>query len=161
MEILRWDLLGIFLRVGSWPLGFILLAKGKGNIFFFTELSSNIVYICIVLVFLHYFGLPGVGMGFFGLYAFCWILIFIVVHRLSGFSFSKANRLLYALFVPLVTVVFLSVYFLSGVWSTTIGGLITLIIGCYCLSKLRKAIGSDKVNEIINGFKSIFCLFLN
>lgn len=160
MDILRWALLGILLRVASWPLGFILLAKGKGKIFFFTELSSNIVYISLVLVLLHYFGLPGAGMAFFGFYVFYWILIFAVVQRLSGFSLSLANRRLYAIITPSVAVVFLSIYILPNAWSTTVGIVTTFVIGCYCLNALRIALGPVKVQEIFTRLKSLFRLSL-
>ena len=33
VEILRWICLGMMLRVTSWPMGFMLIAKGKGTSF--------------------------------------------------------------------------------------------------------------------------------
>ena len=41
VEILRWNCLGMMLRVASWPMGFILLAKGEGKIFFWSELLAS------------------------------------------------------------------------------------------------------------------------
>ena len=43
VEILRWICLGMMLRVASWPLGYVLIAKGEGMLFFWTELVSNVV----------------------------------------------------------------------------------------------------------------------
>jgi PST family polysaccharide transporter len=154
MDILRWGILGILLRVASWPLGFILLAKGRGKIFFCTELACNIVHIGLVLVLLDYFGLPGTGMAFFGLYVFCWILIFAVVRRLSGFSLSTANRRLVVLIAPAITMVFLSVYLLPSAWGTAVGATVTLAMGCYCLNALRTAVGRDKIQEAVSRLKS-------
>ena len=148
VDILRWSILGVLLRVASWPMGFILLAKGKGNIFLCTELSGNIVVIGLVLVLIHYFGLPGTGMAFFGLFVFYWVLIFAVVQRLSGFSWSTANRRLVVMIVPAVTVVFLSVQLLPGVWGTLVGAIVTLLLGIYFLNLLRIAIGPEKLKEV-------------
>ena len=42
VEILRWICLGMTLRVASWPMGFILLAKGARKTFFWSELLINL-----------------------------------------------------------------------------------------------------------------------
>jgi enterobacterial common antigen flippase len=39
--ILEWQVLGLLLRVVCWPVGFVLLAKGDGRAFFWTELVFN------------------------------------------------------------------------------------------------------------------------
>jgi len=48
VEILRWICLGMVLRVASWPLGYVLIAKGEGTLFFWTELVSNSVQLALV-----------------------------------------------------------------------------------------------------------------
>ncbi|MGA2401290.1 MAG: O-antigen translocase, partial [Syntrophobacteraceae bacterium] len=153
IDILRWQVLGAFLRVASWPLGYILLAQGRGKIFLCTEFSYNAVQIGLVLVLLHYFGLPGTGMAFFGVNLFSLLLIFAVVRRLSGFSWSASNIRVAALTVPGVTTVFLAVYFLPGILSTAAGGAMTLALGCYCAYTLRSAVGPDKIQEIFQRWR--------
>ena len=37
--ILRWICLGLTLRVISWPMGYIILAKGRQSVFFWSELA--------------------------------------------------------------------------------------------------------------------------
>ena len=156
MDILRWQIIGVLLRVASWPMGFILLAKGRGKLFFCTEFLGSIIHIGLVLVLLHYFGLPGTGMAFFGLFIFYWALIFAVVQRLSGFSWSAANRRLAAMIVPAITVVFLSVSLLPGLWGTLVGATVTLLLGLYFLNLLRIAVGPNKVQEVISRIKKQF-----
>lgn len=154
MDILRWEILGILLRVASWPLSFILLAKGKGKIFFYAELSSNMVNISLVFIFLHYFGLPGTGMAFFGLYIFYLILIYSIVHKLSGFTWSASIRRLSMITFAGVIIVFLSVTLLPGLRGTLIGAVVTFILGLYCLNTLHKAVGKEKTQELISRLKS-------
>jgi antigen flippase len=158
MDILRWEILGILLRVASWPMGFVLLAKGRGRIFFCTELSGNIVYIGMVFALLRYFGLPGTGMAFFGLYVFYWILIFAVVRRLSGFTWSAANQRLIVIVIPSTIVVVLCLHLMPEVWSTAVGTVVTLATGYNFLKKLFKAVGPDKVREVILSLKAKFRL---
>ncbi len=48
VEILRWNCLGIMLRVASWPMGFFLLAKGQRGRFFWTEVFGHLTYVALV-----------------------------------------------------------------------------------------------------------------
>lgn len=153
MTILRWQILGVLLRVACWPMGFILLAKGMGKLFIFTEFSASIINVVFVYFLLSYFGLQGAGMASFGLYIFYFILIFTVAIRVSGFSWSKANKKIGAIIAPAVTVVFLSLYLLPRIWATVIGSTVTIFIGLYFLKLLRNAIGPDKFNDLFIKFK--------
>ena len=121
VEILRWICLGMMLRVASWPMGFILIAKGERKLYFWTELLSNLLYLALVWAGMMIFGLKGTGMAFFGLYVVYWIGIYLIVRRLSGFRWSAANRRLAFLFVPLVAAVFVSWYFLPRVAAAILG----------------------------------------
>ena len=76
----------MFLRVISWPMGFIVLAKGRAAVLFWTDLIAYSVYVALGWFGLKFFGLPGTGMAFLGLYIFHWCMIFVVVRRMSGFS---------------------------------------------------------------------------
>jgi PST family polysaccharide transporter len=154
LYILYWQILGILLRVASWPLGYILLAKGKGRVFFLTELFTNIVHICLVLILLHFFGLPGTGMAFCGVYIFYWILISVVSKKISGFSLSKANRRSVLVVTPSVVVVFLSVILLPQKWGMAVGALMTIGIGSYCLNALRIALGADRVRQLLSKLRA-------
>ena len=44
VEILRWICLGMMLRVASWPMAFVLVAKGERKLYFWTELLSNCAF---------------------------------------------------------------------------------------------------------------------
>ena len=101
--------LGMTLRVITWPMGFIIVAKG-GN---FTHLRRAgldgrqrrpLVALCAI------FGLNGAGIAFFGSYVFHGLLIYPIVRRLSGFRWSATNRQTGLLFLSLIAVVFCGFY---------------------------------------------------
>ena len=95
-EILRWQILGNLLRIASWPMSFTIIAKGKMRLLFWTELLANVILIMLTWAGIAYFGLPGTGLAFFGMYLFYWILIFVVVRQMTGFAWSSANvKLMY------------------------------------------------------------------
>jgi PST family polysaccharide transporter len=141
-EVLRWQILGIFLRVVSWPMGFILLAKGKGQVFFWTELTSNAVHVLLVWAGMTYFGLNGTGMAFFALYVFVTIMIFAVVYNLSGFHWSTKNLYLIGITTASVALTFLIPRFTSSKVALVCGILLTLLSSIYSLRYLYRLVGS-------------------
>lgn len=98
-DVLQWYILGIFLRVICWPLGFIILAKGKGMLFFWTETIANGLHIGLAWLGVLFFGLAGVGIAFFIMYVIYATMMVAVARWISGFAWSGNNgrRMLYAL----------------------------------------------------------------
>ena len=114
VEILRWICLGMTLRVITWPMGFIIMAKGEAKLFFWTELAWTVVNVGLSWICLRSFGLNGAGIAFFGSYVFHGLLIYPIVRRLSGFRWSAANRKAGLLFLSLIAVVFCGFYLLPN-----------------------------------------------
>jgi antigen flippase len=136
VDVLRWICLGMLLRVASWPMGSIIMAKGLRNLFFWSELFTYAAYVVLVWFLVQWLGLIGSGIAFFGMYVLYAIGIYLVARKISGFRWSKTNRKLALLFAPLVTLVFVSWYVLPPAASTILGLLVTLGAGLYCLRML-------------------------
>jgi PST family polysaccharide transporter len=136
VEILRWICLGMMMRVASWPMAFVLVARGERKLYFWTELLANGLFIALVWAGLSIFGLKGSGIAFFSLYFVYWLGVYLIVRRLSGFRWSAANRQLALVFVPVVTLVFVSRYFLPNPAVVAVGMLLTLVVGIYSLKIL-------------------------
>jgi len=149
VEILRWICLGMMLRVVCWPLGFVLVAKGEGAMFFWTELISGAVQVALVWVGVRWFDLAGTGIAFFILYVIYGIIIYLVVRRLSGFRWSTTNRQLALLFVPLVGVVFASWYLLTHNVATIFGLVVTLGLGVYSARALCTLIPRERLPQAV------------
>ena len=143
--ILRWICLGMMLRVVSWPMGWIVLAKGARQIFFWTELFSNALYAGLVWLGLRLFGLPGTGIAFFVSCAINVALVYFIVHRMTGFRWSSANRHLTLLFLPLVAVVFAIGTLLNPVPAAVVGLAITAPVGFYSLKLLCQLVPLERL----------------
>jgi len=156
-EILRWICLGMVLRVASWPMGFILLAKGARRIFVWSELLTNVLFVLMVWAGLKCFGLPGAGIGFFGMYAAYWFGIYFVVRRMSGFRWSAANRRLALVFVPLVALIFIARIYLLPVVAMVLGGLATIGTGLWSVKILCQLVPFERfpapVRKLIAWFR--------
>ena len=94
--VLRWICLGMLLRVASWPMGYLLMAKGERKIYFWTELSSTGAYIGLIWLCVVQLGLTGAGVAFFGSYVLYTLGVYVISSRLTGFRWSSANVRLFA-----------------------------------------------------------------
>ena len=148
-EILCWQTAGMVLRLGSWPMAFIVMAKGRPAAVFWTELAAHSTYVLLAWVGLKFFGLAGAGIAFLGLYVFHWAMMYAVVHRMTGFTWSSDNRKLAVLGLISTAVVLTARFSLSEPWATTTGVVLATGIGYYCLTILAGFVGHDKIGEFL------------
>ena len=149
-EVLRWQILGIFLRVVSWPMGFVLLAKGKRKLFFWTELAANAVHVSLVWIGISYFGLEGTGMAFFALYVFYTIMILAVVNHVSYFKWTSAGLRVIGIASVGVALTFLIPRFTTQNIALVCGALLTLLSTIYALLALYRLVGPDWIIDFRN-----------
>lgn len=142
VDILRWSVYGVFGRVISWPLGFILLAKGMGKTFFWTELFANVFYVLAIWFCSRFWGLPGTGVAFLLLYAAYSILIYTVAHMVSGTSWTRANKAHILIFAGLLALIGVISVWVPGLWVRLPVNLLLLAGLCiYCLRRLSQKSG--------------------
>jgi antigen flippase len=143
--ILRWICLGTMLQVITWPMGFIIVAKGKNRIFFLSELAWGVVSLALAWSCITYFHLNGAGMAFFGSYVFHGFLIYPIVRRLTGFRWSADNKRTGALFLSATAIVFCTFYILPLPWAFGIGTLIGVATGVYSARALIQLVPTSEV----------------
>lgn len=127
IEVLRWQILGVLGRVVSWPMGFIMLARGAKKTFLWTEIATNLFHIALVWYGIRFFGLKGTGLAFCVLYIFYTMLMVAVSKSQTGFRWNHENRKLLLLLLPLVFLVFLIPLLLPAWISFGISIAITLV----------------------------------
>lgn len=141
-DILRWQVLGLLGRIISWPIGFVLLAKGRTLVWFSAELVTSLAQLLMVWVGMRWFGLNGVGMAFFGTYVLYVPLIALIVRRESGFRWTPTNRHLIIVSLLVAGIVFLvSAGYLPEPWGMVLGSTLTGLFGIYSLQRLAARAG--------------------
>ncbi|SHF80862.1 O-antigen translocase [Dysgonomonas macrotermitis] len=90
-SVLNWQILGTFAKLLSWPLGFILLAKGKGAIYFATEMLYLLVYLGSTYLLYPYFGFDAVGIAYLLGYVIYLPVVFVIGKKLTGFKWASEN----------------------------------------------------------------------
>jgi PST family polysaccharide transporter len=146
---LRWICLGMGLRVITWPLGFVVVAKGLQRLFIAIDLACAVVQLALAWILVQTFGLEGAGMAFFGLYVFHAFLINPIARRLSGFRWSPTNRRMGAFFAPLIALVFAGFVLLPPVWATGFGTLAVVGSSIYSARALAKLVPPERLPRIV------------
>jgi enterobacterial common antigen flippase len=154
--ILRWICLGTTLQVITWPMGYIIAAKARAGLLVFCELAWAIVSVGLAWVCVSYFGLNGAGVAFFGSYLFHVILIYPIVHRLSGFTWSRENKQIGLLYLSLIAIAFLASNVLPLVWAACVGTVAVLLCAIHSIKVLVKLLPLNQIpspiRRLIIGF---------
>jgi PST family polysaccharide transporter len=114
-QLLRWLILGMALKIVSWPMGFIQLAKARKDFFVATEILYAVIYTVTLYAVVGRYGLIGAGVAtVFG------YLLLIAIYRylgkkMSGFAWSTPALTTLLLMLAACALVVLSSLYLDGV----------------------------------------------
>lgn len=130
--ILRWQVFATFFKVISWPLGFILLARGKGLMHLFTNLFFIFIYLGIGAFLFSEIRLSGLGISFFIAYiAYFGILIFI-----TNFRWTKNVFRFGIIYLLLVATAFYLTNVIYCLWGAALVFLMTTLLSIYKFNSL-------------------------
>lgn len=146
-DLLNLQLLGTFLKVASWPMAFILLAKGKRLHFIFSEISFFLVYFLLTYFLFPALGLNATGVGYLAAYIYYFIVIVLYAKNISNYHWNIDNLNLVSISSIFILAAF-SVAYLSDLPKFIIGAILILISGYYSIMNLNKIID---VKAFING----------
>lgn len=141
-EMLPWFVLGIFGRVVSWPMSFILLAKGASRWFAITETGANAILLGVTLILLHTCGLWGVALAFailYSIYALCMVWL---SNHLTGFSWSRTTIRLLTIATVLVACGFAAQHWIAGPVSMICGSFLTAFASLISLRGIVARLGA-------------------
>ncbi len=138
-KLLNWQLLGTFLKVASWPMAFIMLAKGKGTHFVFSEISFFLVYFICVFVLFPYFGLDATGVGYLLAYVFYFVLIFLYAKTLFAYHWPSKNLQTFIVASVLIILAF-GLGYITGMWKVAFGLIILALSIFWAYRNLREII---------------------
>lgn len=158
IEILRWQVFGDALKIISWPLGFIILAKGYSKLFFCNELLWNASYIILVYFGLDLFGIEITGYAFAVSYLIYLLAIYAVSRKINAFQWTINNiKLILLLILASATLLLLS-YF-SLISSMILGFLLVVGFAIYAIRMLSElGIKSSKLEKLSNKYKNFIRL---
>ncbi len=135
--VLRWQAAGTLLKVMSWPLGFILLAAGKGRTFFLSEVATLVLMAGATTLLLPRFGLEGAGQAYFLAYLFYLPMVLALAVRRIAFAWSRLVLLSAAAVASACGVVAL-VLWLAPAMAPAVGIVLSVAYGSFGLIRLQR-----------------------
>ena len=144
-SVLRWICLGATLQVITWPMSYILIAKGKQGLFFGTELGWGAVSLILSWICIKSFGLAGAGIAFAGSYLFYGIMLLAILKPLTGFQWTGQNVRTGLLFLGAIVAVFAMFYVLPFVVATWLGAGATAACTFYSLYVLTHLLPRERI----------------
>jgi PST family polysaccharide transporter len=145
VDVLRWICLGIAIRVVTWPMGYIIVAKNKRALFLGADFAWTVVNLGLTWMCVKTFGLNGAGIAFFGSYLFHALMIYPIARWLSGFRWSPESLKTGCLIASSTVLVFGGFYLLPPVAAVGFG-VLTTTLGCaYSARMLINLVSPDRL----------------
>ena len=141
--LLPWFVLGVFLKVVSWPMGFILLAKGEIRWFITAESLFNICQVGLTIYLIKVEGLTGAAHAFALLYGIYLFAMVALSRSLSGFNWSIKTFSLLATTATLVAITFLLQQYAGDFVKLGFGSLLCVVATLISVRGIVSRLGSD------------------
>lgn len=151
IPMLEWQLAGTFVKVISWPLGFVLLAFGKGNKFIISEVLYFATYLFLIYLGWDFLFLEVVGTAFLAAYLIYLAYVFYECRKLIVFTYSRINLLILFFTTILVTISFISSRFIPHPYSFIFSGFIFIVSISFSVYFLKKIISFKEIYAKIRG----------
>jgi enterobacterial common antigen flippase len=148
-DIIRWQILGVALRVVSWPMAFVLLAKGASRIYMLSEFLFNALYVGLIFLCIRLWGLNGLGIAFFLMYLGHVPAMMVVCRWMSGFAWSRAALRLILMSTAVVVLLLLSLRLLPKAYGLATGFLLTLLATAVCFHFLQKLLNVNLAKVLL------------
>ncbi|WP_306481243.1 oligosaccharide flippase family protein [Limnobacter sp.] len=141
--LLAWFVLGCFIRVVTWPLGFTVLALGRKGLHATIETIFNLGSLFIIIPAIHFFGLEAGAIA----YVFCYLLygfgIYLIVRKLIGLKWSVSVVNMIWRFSLVLVLLLLGFVFLSSnvIWG--VGSIVAIVVAVFNVRGLLSRLGND------------------
>lgn len=136
--MIYWAFIGMFFKVPAWVVGFVFIAKGKGKLFFWSELFSNVYLLLLNGIGYYYWGLTGLGFSFLISYLLYLLQVYIIANRKYSFKFHLGFIKIFSAQFILAVSCLIVVKSLSAPWIYVIGLPIIILSSWYSFKELDK-----------------------
>jgi PST family polysaccharide transporter len=141
VEVIEWQLVGDLLKLSSWTMSFVVLARSSGKVLFGTEVVGGMTTLIASWFGVRYFGLAGLGIGFLVTYMVYYPLIWLILRRDIGFRWTGENVRLMTLALGAVLVVRLMPLVAGELVRTAVALTLAAIAGAASLSMIWREFG--------------------
>ena len=138
VSVLQWYIAGTFFKVLSWPLAFVLLARGKGLHFLLTEIVYFGVYLSASYFLYPLWGINSIGIAYLLSYIAYLVVLYIYTSNTLKFRWSRQNILFTGFCLALLLISGLSTIYFKNYWwvSAILISLISVSVSLYLFNNI-------------------------
>jgi O-antigen/teichoic acid export membrane protein len=140
---LRWICLGVALRVVTWPMGFIVIAKRRQLLFFCLEASWATMNVGLAWLLVDIQGVDAAGMAFFLAYAVHGLALQPVARSLIDYRWSPASTKIIVVYASSIAFAFLSQSLLPTWLAITLGIIVLLLSSIFSIRTILVLLPDD------------------
>ena len=148
--MVHWLALGMFFKLCSWAVAYLILARGATKIYFWNELIANVYILLFNIVGYHYWGLNGLGISFLVGYLVYTAQVIVLTGNLYKFYYDGVFVRLFLVQLTIGVLCFFVQKLLVGFSAYLIGTVLIVCSSVYSLFELNKRLDFKKY---INKFK--------
>ncbi|MCJ7933002.1 MAG: O-antigen translocase [Chryseobacterium sp.] len=139
--MIQYAMIGIFFKAASWLMGFIVLAKGSTQLFFWCELIANIYMTFLNCIGFYYGGLEGLGVSFLVGYILYAAQMFFISKKIYNFYFDISFLKLFVVQISISIIALLIMKVVDNDYiSYTLGSIMVIITGIYSIYHINNII---------------------
>lgn len=142
-----WCCLGMMLRMASWVISYIFVAKSESKLFIVNELSANAYNLVLSILSYKLWGLVGMGIAFAAEYLIYFIQVFAIAYKRYKFNFNISFLKIFLSQLLLVCMCLFVVLITRGWQKYLIGTMLIMVCCVESYIVLDKKIG---IHEYIN-----------
>ena len=151
-ETLRWICLGMALRVVTWPMGTLLVAKGAQARLLAADLVWALTWVALAWSWVPARGPVGAGQAFLAAYAVQAALLVPMVRAQAALRWTPLNARLGVTMAALIGTVFALGHLLPRPWATVAGLAVTLVAAGLTLQVLRHLVSPQALPARLRGW---------
>jgi len=149
--VLRWHVLGLLGRIVSWPIGFVLLARGDKIAFAGSEIAAAAAHVGLVYLGVKWYGVAGAGAAFAGMYAFYVIWIRWIVRRRHGYRWGDSTKGLLLMGLFFVAVGFATTFIPGFALRLFCGAFVLTVATAICFRGMYTRLGPERIARLRRG----------
>lgn len=155
VPVLQLMSVGVFGRLVSWPMSFVVIAKNEMRLSLIAESLSNAVHLAVVVVSLRWIGVAGTGWASILSYVVFTVALYVSLSKLTQFKWTPGVRRVLVGGLLVITATIGSEWTLVGPWKWGVSISIWCVTSLLCL---RSLIVAARVTQpgIVRRLKSWF-----
>ena len=140
-SMIHWAALGIFFKAASWPIAYLIIAKGDSKVFFYSEFAVNIYTLGFNVIGYLWGGLEGLGISFLAGYLAYLVQVYIIANRRYGFTFHNTFIKIFVIQFITGVLCFAGSKFLESPYIYILGAILISFSSYYSFKELDNRLG--------------------